>query len=128
MYSILNVIYGVPITEKISALITEWEGTDKSPWYEDKNGPCGFTSLYHGSTGGLVGYCGVLLGEFDECCEWLRLEDGGIWVKENTRLRLARTVPTEQEKRQANELFAKLHLDIVRLCPELGVYIVFSTS
>jgi hypothetical protein len=128
MYSIQNIVYGVPLTSKAADLIKLWESEDDERWTDEEEGQCGFVTLYHGGASGLVGYCGVLLGELDECCAWLRLEEHGIRYKGSGSDHLVRTKPNNREIKTAERRVAALHPDLRKLCPKIGVYVVFSTS
>jgi hypothetical protein len=125
MYAIGHIIYGVPLTEKISKKINKWENQEpeddepegvESPWFEDDDGVCGFTTMYSGSGDYTPGYCGVELLEFDEC-EELFLGDETFQMK-----------PTSKQKASALKRIEKLHPDLKKLLPKVGLYIVWSSS
>lgn len=125
MYSIGTIIYGIPINEAISARIRAWEegldgeGNDlpddgEERWFEDNEGTCGFTTQYHGSADGLVGFCGV------ELCQMNESKD--VNVKDLI------LVPTPKQIKEAEEKLALLHSELRALGDEVGVYIIWSTS
>lgn len=115
MYSITNIIYGYPITTKISNLLIEKEDDENSDWNEDGDMVCGFNKYYHGSSDGIVGYVGVELDSFDECGEMLK--------PSNLKMQ-----PTEEQKNEAIKKINALSQDFKTLVGEPDVFFVFSTS
>ncbi len=113
MYSIANVIYGVPLTDKI---IEVMEKIDPDTEPED----FGFETCYHGGSTSAVGYCGVLLGEFDECAMPDELPLSKI---EDFRQAL-----TPELKQEGDKLVAELDEEIRKATATPDIYIVFSTS
>jgi len=113
-YSIVNVIYGVPLSVYAGERIDSWKkaGDKRWDWGDGENERCGFTLFYHGSMHCPVGYCGVLLGE----------------MHSNTALEDIRLEPTEQEKIEAQDKILEVDPELLNLCPEPGVHFVFSTS
>lgn len=104
MYSIVTVIYGIPITQEISALE---DGGD-----ELEN--AGYETQYHGASPDVVGYCGVELDSFTECQTALLVDNIKI-------------TPTEEQKLEG---FRKVHALTAKYrgSAEIGVYYIFSTS
>ena len=116
MYSIMTVIYGIPLSEEISKLIDD----DTLP--EDDSGlgsgdstVCGFTELYHGSSDQHVGYCGVEISEFNECVDYIAADT------------LVLTA-TDEQKAEGQALVDRLDQRILSIAPPIGVYIIPSTS
>lgn len=105
MYLIGNIIYGIPINEKIADLIEK----NKKKYAKL------FEILYHGASDRHVGYCGVLLKEFDECNDFIKLED--LIIK-----------PTNQELLEVESLIDKLPTEIQAVMDSVDTYIVWSTS
>lgn len=127
MYSITNVIIGVPITQKLSNLVNQWEEDDDSRWREWKE--LGFETFYSGAGSGQVGYCGVQLGEFDECGDFLRVEPDALFYhssgKQPKKIRLT---PNQKQLDTAHEKVQAVDPELLKLCPPFGVYLVMSTS
>ena len=130
MYSITDVIYGIPLTEELSLFFHEMD-------CEPEN--VGFETLYTGSGDFPPGYLGVSLDGWDECSAYRKASD-------------LKMQPTQQQKDEyqaklkamhtdAKELFAelkeensdlddpqKIYENFVKLLPEIDVYLIFSTS
>ena len=115
MYSIAHIIYGVPLSEKISQKINDYENSESDLWFEDKNGMCGFRIFYHGSADQLMGFCGVELDTFAEFKPF-------IDVSKLT------TKPTPEQVSEANRQLEALCEELRGLCDPVGVYLVWSTS
>jgi len=117
MYAIGMVIYGVPLTEDVNAIISEFEESeiDDGSWFEDNEGTCGFTTLYSGCADGLVGYCGVRLTEDFGTYDYFKLSD--ITVQ-----------PTEEQKQEALEKMAKLHPKIKEVLLDVDIWVIWYTS
>lgn len=142
MYSIMNVIYGIPLTRKINALIDKWETTDDDRWSEglnEKRDTCGFITLYHGSADRIIGFCGVSLGEFTECDEIIKIEDDTIKISEDSVPKSMRSgprrppsivklKPSEKEIAKTQKMISKLDPEIQKIAPSVGIYIITSTS
>jgi hypothetical protein len=108
MYSIADVIYGIPITDKISELANKREeelDVDDGGW---------FHCLYHGGSYREVGYLGVTLASFDECSDF-KLE---TIIKE----------PTEEQAAEVLKAFNALPIEYREIAPDIAVWVVFSTS
>jgi len=105
MYSIVTVIYGIPITPEVSALSVE------DP---DELEDFGYTIQYHGNSSDTVGYCGVELDSFNECQTALSVDK-------------IKTTPTEEQKLES---FRRVHMLSAkhRGSAKIGVYYIFSTS
>ena len=115
-YAIANIIYGVLLNRKANDLINKWEQDESSDlWYEDKDGICGFRMLYTGSAD-YAGYCGVRLTSFDECGEDFR------------PISSLNVQPTQEQIDEMNSKIEKLHPDLRAILPEIGIYLVWSTS
>lgn len=129
-YSIVTVIYGVPITERLLKRMTELsfsEHADKNDDHEflfdeeelldeeemEDFGP--FETQYSASGGFTPGYCGVKLGQFDECRTFLSSED-------------VRTTPTAEEKKNANEMVSQIDPRLSGFLEKIGTYYIFSSS
>lgn len=114
-YAIANVIYGVPLNEEANDLINKWEQDETNDnWFEDNDGTCGFTMLYTGSAD-YAGYCGVSLMEFDECEDFRPISSLNVQ-------------PTEKQIEEVKAKVAKLHPELKAVLPEIGTYLVWSTS
>lgn len=129
-YAIGYVIYGTPLNQDHSDLISGWEsGEEYDPktgenrkltteeedlWFEDNDGPCGFTSIYSGNSDKLTGYCGVYLDEIDEANDVTL--DSMNWKA------------TPEQKKQALEKIANLHPKLRDVSDVAGHYIVWGTS
>lgn len=114
MYPIVYLIYGVPLTEAISRRIEEMEADPISAWFEDADGPCGFTEVYSGSAEHLVGYCGVELARHPAVQTPVDLS--------------AQREPTGPERSTAMERIARLDPELTALLPPVGLHLVFGTS
>ena len=106
MYSIVHVIYGLPLIN-----------VDPQQFGNDE--PEGFEMLYSGSSDAPVGYCGVRLDQFDEC-------NGLIAI---SALHLQ---PTPEEELEA-QIKVQALPESMRVAYEkhgikMGVYFAFSTS
>jgi hypothetical protein len=129
MYSISNVIIGIPISEELSGLLDDWETSGDPRWREWED--LGFETFYHGGSPYAVGFCGVLLGEFNEC-HGLKVDDGSLagtntpsLYQEGDRIPLTATV---EQTRVAQDKVNALQTWIREICPEFGIYIIHSTS
>lgn len=61
MYTFLNIVYGVPLTNELVKEMKKLDIYDE----EEIGVIAGFETLYHGGADD-VGYCGVMLGDTDE--------------------------------------------------------------
>lgn len=112
--AIVQVVYGVPLTEDCIELINEWESDPNSDkWFEDDNGCCGFTSLYSASGPG-NGYCGVKL---DELASYGNQLVGDV-----------RMIPTPEEYIKAKERVDALDPELRERTGNMGVYFIWSDS
>lgn len=120
-YSVQNIIVDVPITIKLE---NHFKKNKINPETEN------FEILYHGSYNGYVGFCGVKIGEFDECGEWMKLIDNNkkLIYKDSEGKKTVNLTPTEKQTNIAREKVDKLPQEIRELCPEFGVYIICGTS
>ena len=76
MYTIGNIIYGVPWTVKCSILWNKIEdGNSEGLGRLEKIESFGFEKLYSGSADYMPGYLGVELGEFDCCETWTTISE-----------------------------------------------------
>lgn len=115
MYSIVTVIYGVPLNIAVSRKINSWESDEDSPWSEDNDGTCGFVATYHDGSSELIGYCGVELDTFDECRSSRKVSELNLQ-------------PTKEQVVEAKDKIAKLHPALHDLIDEESIYFIFSTS
>lgn len=111
-YAKCQVIYGVPLTEKILELIGDDEPEDH-----------GFETLYSGSAAAVPGYCGVSVFQFDECESYRRWSD---FTAQTDKV-------TEKQKNKALVLFDKLESNIKEALKEDGIegpdlFMVWHTS
>ena len=117
MYTIGNIVYGVPINEALSNLLLDWKKNLTEEEYAEKFNEdgqlIGFNMLYHGGADGLVGYCGVGLGDFDEI--------DSVLISELP-------YPTEEQIREAQTKIDALPNEVKELIDEPGHYIVWSSS
>lgn len=134
MYSIGNVIYGVPITDKLKHHIRSWGLEDNQEFLEE----LGFETLYHGGGSGIVGYFGMEVTEFDECMLNLRLstltKEADKVIRNEAQLKKIQN-RINQLDQKIKEYFELQDLDydetehkIQHLLEETDIYIVFSTS
>ncbi len=139
MYSIMNVIYGVPLTRKVNELINKWEETDDDRWADADDDMCGFETLYHGSADRIIGFCGVCLGEFTECDEIIKINEDAIEISEDSppknrkygpKLQSSKIKlkPSKKEIAEAQSKIDALDPEIKKILPEVGLYIITSTS
>lgn len=113
-YSIVTVVYGVPLNDDCIDLINKWESdTNDDKWFEDDDGICGFTTLYSAS-GPHNGYCGVKLDT---------LESYGNQLVSEVRM-----IPTEAEIKEATARLDKLHPELRSKVGPIGVYFIWSDS
>jgi hypothetical protein len=113
-YTIIKIVYGVPLTEDCIDLINKWESDPNSDkWFEDGRGVCGFISLYSASGPG-HGYCGV---ELDE------LKSYGNEPVSDIRMK-----PTAEEKEKAKKLVDKLDPELRKLTGKIDVYFIWSDA
>jgi len=100
----MNVIYGVPITDAISEKLNQMSDGGEEL----------FETFYHGGASRQVGFCGVFLDRADECADTVV-----------SKLKLE---PTKEQKEKAEKMINDLPKDIKQILPEIGVWIVWSTS
>lgn len=107
MYSIQNIIVGTPLTKEVTEALGSLGITPEDAGYE---------VLYNGGEDSFVwGYCGVLLGTFDEATDFTKVSD----------LPLA---PNGEQLKKAQELFNALPAGVKDVCPLLDLYFVPSCS
>lgn len=99
-YAKCQVIYGVPLSEKVSELLGDGEPED-----------FGFESLYSGSAPTAPGFCGVFVFEFDECQNYQKWADftaqaDGV---------------TEKQKNKALKMFNDLDPEVKEALKEDGI-------
>lgn len=121
MYTIMSVIYGVPLTRSCQKIIDEFEkDLTTEDWFEDEEGTCGFQMMYSGFADGTPGFCGVEL--------WSAPCIGPIDMRE-AKYRMS---PTREDKVLAAKKFKALHKRLQKSLIDggfpLGIYIIFSTS
>lgn len=113
-YAIGTIVYGVPLTEKVHEAFNElMEEEDLDIDVGDY-----FDTLYTASGPHVPGYCGVELGEFDECCDAIPFHDLQAMAAKATPDKIA----------QAIEKFQALPEKIQKACDTIGVYVVWSSS
>lgn len=106
-YSMVSIVYGTYIDDKVARAIDAL-GLDP----ED----CGFTELYDdGGYDHPIGFCGVELGEFDECQLALQVSSLNL-------------LPTSAQGTEAQNALAQLDPSILKVVPKLDVYLVFHSS
>ncbi len=127
MYSITNVIVGVPITLELSELIDQWESDGDPRWKEWED--LGFVEFYHGGAQGHMGFCGVQLGEFDECGVYVVVRaDALFYHTSKTKSKKIPLTPNQNQLDEAHRLVQAVNPELLKLCPPFGVYFVQSTS
>jgi hypothetical protein len=126
MYSISNVIVGVPISEELDALLRKWEDEDDPRWREWED--LGFEVFYHGGASCTMGYCGVQISEWNECGS-IQVNPDGTWTFDDYEGKKTIVfVPTDAQVAEAKKKVDALDPELRKLCPEFGVHIVQSTS
>jgi len=109
MYAIGHVIYGIPLTKEIEKVCEKTLGVEVG---EEDGGF--FTTHYSGHVAPDAGFCGVELATFDECS--------------NFPLSKITKTPTRAEKVKAVAKIAALPKEIKRIMPQIGAWVVWSTS
>lgn len=104
MYSIVNVVYGVPCNDQV-----------RESFSEEQLEEMGFEFLYHGNASHSPGFFGAELCVFDECVENLDVDS-------------LKLIPNESQKQEVLENFDKLPSELKRLLPSIKTYFVFSSS
>lgn len=112
--AVVTAIYGVPINQAIHNKMLEMEEDPDSGWFEDKNGTCGFTTLYSGHAMRTVGYCGVKLDGFNEF--------------KDVRVSKLKLEPTDKQKKEAQERIDALPEAFDDLVGDPDVFFVMSTT
>jgi len=107
MYTMGDIIYGVPLTSEVMEAMPDWQEDDEEEL-------CGFYQIYSGRSKSPVGYCGVLLDSIDE-----------LAVVNINSLKL---VPTQEQKEEAETKVEALLPEIKKVMLPIGTYIVWSTS
>lgn len=117
MYAIANVIYGIPLTDKIYDFIHSEENVDAEELtdYGPDEEELGFTTPYHGGSNRTVGWLGVSLTEFDECSDF-PLSD------------ITNVKPTEEQIAEVKDKISKLPKEILDIALPTDIYVVWSTS
>ena len=105
-YAIANVIYGVPLTKEIHLALADADEDFET---------AGFTPYYSGGGSYAPGFCGVELGDFDEC--------GGHILFSSLKY-----APTPEQKAEAETRLAELPEYIRKVCLPVDTYIVWSSS
>lgn len=131
MYAIAHVFYGVPLTHEVSNLINKWEEENDPRWFETREGVCGFTTEYHGASPYHVGYCGICLGEFDECGDAVEVDESlhslRLIVHDDDK-RIVPLRPTARQIAEAKKKVMALDPAFGPLIKPIGVYFVFGSS
>lgn len=118
MYSIAEVIYGVPLVQKLY----EWVDQNEMWDAEDE----GFLTYYHGGSDTTPGAFGIQIGGFDETCGW-----HPHYAPNETALKLSEIkTPTDYQKTQFQKLYDAQPPEVQKMIDAIGVdtYIIFSTS
>jgi len=120
MYVIANIIYGTYKTKAVDRLINElkdiaWDEGNFKEVVGDEDEPFGYDEMYSGNSEITPGWLGVDLDQFDECAH-------GIDVSK------LNTLPTDKQKKEAQDKFDALPQELKDIAPPIGIYIVFSTS
>ena len=126
MYAIGNVIYGVPITEAMQ----KWFDGHADELGVGEWSDLGFEMSYSGNAEIEPGWLGVSLGGIDEC-EHVRIVPG----TDTTGLQMQSLgeqpfdiLPSSVQVVDVYEKVKELPEDLKKVCPEVGTYIVWSTS
>lgn len=115
------------MTPKMWRIIESWRQGDER--YNENNGLiCGFTVLYHGSSSTPPGYCGIRLGGFDEVCDSVALFSNRIIVRGGDGHKAIETYGTPEQHRAVMEMINALDNELLAEAPNVGVYLIFSTS
>jgi hypothetical protein len=118
MYTIAEVIYGVPLTEKVYNKIED----DFEEYFE---------TSYSGSSKYPVGFVGVSLGSIDECDASNRIDltNGQIYNSTDaTKAKSFSIIPTDEQKAEVQNKIDQLPDEIKELLPPIGIYFLWSTS
>ena len=119
MYSIITVIYGIPLTQELeerNSDLIDADPEESDPTIHEDMEEYGFEIMYTGSGNHTPGYCGVELSEFDEC------SDSYLPISE------VAMVPTDEQKAEAHAKIEALDDRFKDLLPAVSVYFIFSTS
>ena len=119
MYTIGNIIVGIPITDAIMNVVENSDDEEVQHCISNGFGNGMSETFYHGSSPYMPGFCGVKLGSFS-CVMDLPIKLPMIGD--------VRFVPTDTEEQQARDLIDELPDEIKKVMPPFGVYIVWSTS
>ena len=109
-YAIVQVIYGVPVTQEVSDKIKEWEDEGDDRWSDN----CGFKMLYSASGSDHIGYCGVNL---------CRLNSYG-----NQSISELVLTPTPEQIAEAIKKIEQLEPELRKLAGKPDVYLIWSDS
>lgn len=133
MFSIMNIIYGVPLTRDAIEKIDEWERNNSENWFESNGLTCGFEILYNRST--YVGFCGVNLGSFNELENYINIDPSIPCIRiqksfnsKKSNEKVITLKPTQNQIDETTKLVENLHPLLRSLVPDIGLYIVISSS
>ena len=134
MYSMADVIYGIPITRKMDRWLQEH--MDDPGVETEEFETFGFEIQYSGNADHQCGFLGVSLGGMDVInpVELLRDDENRITGMRVAKNALASNTvdfdlrPTVQQVQETIEKHNELPDGLKAVCPPIGVYIVWSTS
>lgn len=112
MYTIGNLIYGIPITQEACDYVEAAGVADPDAFEELQD--WGFETFYDGSSEFEKGYCGVLLMSFN--------------ATEDMKVHELIMILSEEQIAEAVQAIANINPDLRNLCGEEGLWIVWSTS
>ena len=128
-YACINVIYGIPLTPELRAAV------ERSEANEPKDGEVDFFEEYeihfedlYCSGGETIGYCGVRIDEFDECADYININNGVMTYYDNEGSRIISVKPSPTQMEEAKKKIGNLSPETRKLCPDIGVYLIFSSS
>lgn len=119
MYSIANIIYGVPLTETAERYCGENEID-----YET----LGFRTLYSGSADYTPAYLGIKITSIDECSGYQKLDMDKKTITDSRSSFTATITAGPNETARINKAVSDLPQGLRELLPNPGIYIVWSTS
>lgn len=131
MYLIVSVIVGIPITPEMSRLVEDWEAEGDERWKEWEE--YGFETLYHGGSPYTIGFCGVEIGEFDECRSSMRLLTDGDRPRfeldaQHDDNKECFLTALKSQRDEALRLVREADSEIVKVAPPFGEYLIFHSS
>lgn len=118
-YAIGTIIYGVPLTEKIHKAFEELGEFEVADYFE---------VLYSASNDYAPGYCGVKLGEFDECCDAIPFSELQTMADKVSVTVAGNSTDKAAKVTEALDKIQALPKEILKICDCIGVYMVWSSS